>query len=202
MPGRREQQKAARERRILTAAEHLFGQRGYARTGMEDIARRARLAVGTIYNYFPSKAEIVLALMRRETGGALAAGEELLKDLPRRGTEAVVALFDIYVELVSARDRRQLRELLAAAMANPDTIGAAAFEIDLRLVQQLAALLGQLRTEGRLAEDFELGRAATTLYAVYVSWFMAFVASDAVSPETFRREVRAGLELVMRSLLR
>lgn len=201
MEGRRQRQKAARERRILRAAEQLFAQHGYAHTGMEDIARRARLAVGTIYNYFPSKPEIVLALMRRETEVALAAGEAVVKRPPRDPARAVNALFEVYVDLVVRHDRRQLRELLAAAMAHPDTIAAAAFEVDLRLVQQLVALLARLRDDGRLLGDFELGRAATTLYAVYVSWFLAFAASDSVSEATLRSEIREGLKLMLRGLV-
>ena len=64
IPGRREQQKEARKRRILSAATQLFARRGYASTSVGDIARRARLAVGTLYNYFPSKPEIAMAIVR------------------------------------------------------------------------------------------------------------------------------------------
>ena len=61
MTGRREKQKDARRRRILSAATHLFTKHGYSPTSIGDIARRARLATGTLYNYFPSKAEIAMA---------------------------------------------------------------------------------------------------------------------------------------------
>ena len=92
-PGRREQQKAAREQRILRAAEELFARRGYAGATMEGVARRARLAVGTIYNYFPSKPEIVLALLRRETADTLAAGQALVDEPAPDACQAVAALW-------------------------------------------------------------------------------------------------------------
>jgi AcrR family transcriptional regulator len=192
-PGRRARQKAERERRILRAAEVLFARRGYARTGMEDIARRAHLAVGTIYNYFASKPEIVLALLRRETAATLAAGEAAIASAPEDPAEAVSALLDVYVDLLARHERGQLRELLAAALAQPETIGRAAFEMDLHLVGQLHGLLGGLAARGRLRAGVDPGAAATTLYAVYLAWLLAFASSEAIDVETVRAQVRRGI---------
>src|ERR1700722_9080587 len=86
--GRRELQKHARERRILSAARRLFDRKGYAKTSMEDVADRAGLAVGTLYNYFHSKDHLLLGIMRREADGllprTLTAGEQSC--LQMRGT--------------------------------------------------------------------------------------------------------------------
>jgi AcrR family transcriptional regulator len=200
-PGRRERQKRERERRILRAAEQLFARRGYARTTMADVAARARLAVGTIYNYFPSKPEIVLALLRRETGATLAAGEAVRKQPPDDPTRAVLALFEVYLDLATRHDRALLREVLAASVAQPEPIARAAFELDLRLVGQLREMLVDLRQRGRLDEDVDPGRLATTLYAVYATWLTLFATVDELAPERFREEVRAGLGLVLRGVV-
>lgn len=199
--GLRARQKRERERRILRAAELLFARRGYARTTMTQVARRAGLAVGTIYNYFPSKPEIVLALLRRETGETLSAGEAVRKHPPADPGDAVRALFDVYLDLVARHDRALLRELLAAAVAQPEPIARAGFELDLRLVGQLRELLDDLRARGRLAADVDPGRAATTLYAVYATWLTLFATVDDLDFGRFREEVRAGVALVMRGLV-
>ncbi|HUA35455.1 MAG TPA: helix-turn-helix domain-containing protein, partial [Candidatus Binataceae bacterium] len=65
--GRREQQKLQREQRILAAARRLFDRKGYASTSMEEVAERAGLAVGTLYNYFASKDELLFAISRSDT---------------------------------------------------------------------------------------------------------------------------------------
>jgi len=199
--GRRDRQKADRQRRILSAADELFGRRGYGRTTMEDVARRARLAVGTIYNYFPSKPELVLALLRRETGETLARGVAVVKEPPADPVAAVTALFDVYMDLVARHDRGQLRELFAAALAQPEAIARPAFEMDLRLIGQLAGLLEHLKGEGRLDPGLESGRVATTLYAVYLTWLVVMATLDGFSIQRFRDEVRGGIELIMRGLL-
>lgn len=48
---------------ILDAATTLFARKGYSDTTIEDIAKKAGISKGLIYNYFPGKLEILEALM-------------------------------------------------------------------------------------------------------------------------------------------
>ena len=169
MAGRREQQKEARNRRILKAADQLFATRGYTETTIGDIARRARLAVGTLYNYFPSKPEIALAVVRVKTGDALTKGEALVKRPVRNPVTAVAALVDVYIETFSYFERDLWREIVAGAMTDPAGLGAAFFEQDARLMTQLNALLQELQGRGTLDPNANLARGAITLHSVDVS---------------------------------
>jgi AcrR family transcriptional regulator len=58
--------KAAAKRReqILRAAGEVFTRRGYAAATVPEIAALAGVAVGTIYNYYPSKRELFIAVIR------------------------------------------------------------------------------------------------------------------------------------------
>lgn len=58
---RQDRRKAATRAKILSAAERLFGKKGYAETSIEDISDAADVAVRTIYMHFSSKAAIMLA---------------------------------------------------------------------------------------------------------------------------------------------
>jgi AcrR family transcriptional regulator len=201
-PGRRARQKAQRARRILRAAEALFARRGFEATSMEDVARRARLAVGTLYNYFPSKTELALALLRRETDAVLAAGEAFCAAAPDDPAAAVTGLLDLYVDLVGRHGRDVVRQLVVAFVTRSGPIGRAAFEMDLRLLGQLAGLLGRLGARGRLAPQVEPGPAALTLYGVYLTWLVAYAASEGLSAERLRDEVRRGVALTMAGIAR
>jgi AcrR family transcriptional regulator len=48
--------------RLKTAGLALFGERGYENTSIDEIARRAKLAVGSFYQHFRSKRQLLLAL--------------------------------------------------------------------------------------------------------------------------------------------
>ena len=50
--------------RLLKAAEELFGERSYHRTTVADICARAKMATGSFYSYYGSKAEIFAAVVR------------------------------------------------------------------------------------------------------------------------------------------
>lgn len=50
-------------RRVKAAALASFGERGYERTSIDEIARRAGVAVGGVYLHFRSKRQLLLALM-------------------------------------------------------------------------------------------------------------------------------------------
>lgn len=50
---------------ILDVAEQLFIERGYAQTTTREIAQRAEVPVGSLYQFFPDKAAIVGALANR-----------------------------------------------------------------------------------------------------------------------------------------
>jgi AcrR family transcriptional regulator len=61
---RTEARRAATRARILDAALAELAAGGYARAGMQAIARRAGLATGGLYRYFPSKAELFAEVFR------------------------------------------------------------------------------------------------------------------------------------------
>jgi AcrR family transcriptional regulator len=62
---RKEREREARRGAILDAAESIFKAKGFANATMEDIAREAELAKGTIYLYYKSKEELQIGLVMR-----------------------------------------------------------------------------------------------------------------------------------------
>lgn len=74
----REMREASR-RRILKAALRLFAAHGYAGTSIRMIAESAGISVGLLYNYFPSKADLLEALFEesmRDVQASFASAEE------------------------------------------------------------------------------------------------------------------------------
>lgn len=51
------------EQAILDSAFELFSERGYHATTLQDIAARARIGVGTVYSYLPSKIHLLYAVV-------------------------------------------------------------------------------------------------------------------------------------------
>jgi AcrR family transcriptional regulator len=115
-PARRTRKaKAPRQREILAAAFEEFAANGYAAARLDNVARRAKIAKGTIYLYFPSKSRLFQAVVRSlirpvpEDFDSLVMGSsksacQLLGDLISRQ----------YSEVVAKRKARAILRLLIA----------------------------------------------------------------------------------------
>jgi len=62
---RRARRKEDRPGEIIDAALHLFSERGFAATKLEDVATAAGIGKGTIYLYFPTKEHLFRAVVRQ-----------------------------------------------------------------------------------------------------------------------------------------
>jgi AcrR family transcriptional regulator len=67
-------------RAVLDAAEEVFAEHGYHRARIQDIAKRARVGVGTIYNHFAQKEDVLAALL-------VERGDEIHAELERRPSD-------------------------------------------------------------------------------------------------------------------
>ena len=90
-------------RKLLTAAEELFGERSYHKTTVADICARAGMATGSFYSYFGSKAEIFAAVVRAINDDLRQAMRQAL-DRTEGGQRARErAAFRAYFDMLSQR---------------------------------------------------------------------------------------------------
>jgi AcrR family transcriptional regulator len=63
-PERNERRKARTRGALLAAGQRLFGERGFDGTTVAEIAEAADVAIGSFYNYFETKDELLAALLQ------------------------------------------------------------------------------------------------------------------------------------------
>ena len=69
----RQRRKEARPQELLDAALQLFGEKGFAATRTDDVAERAGVSKGTLYLYYPSKEELLKAVISQRLSVEIAA---------------------------------------------------------------------------------------------------------------------------------
>jgi len=114
---REREQKLQRQEQILSAALEEFGANGYAATRLEDVAKRAGIAKGTIYLYFRDKERLFRAVVRTLiqkridalSGTFSGSAEELLREL----------LSQMYQVVRNAKARSIVRMLIAEGSRFP-----------------------------------------------------------------------------------
>ena len=132
----------------MTAAVQVFGDLGYARAKLEDVAKRAGVSKGTVYLYFDSKDALFRAMVRQKVSEHLAFAEatvagsakpprELLDEIIRRWWAATPDMVQInrvihaeatrfpelarfYLEEVILRGRRLLRVIFERGVERGD----------------------------------------------------------------------------------
>ncbi len=78
---------------LLEAAAQVFSQRGYAGTTTNQVAERAGVSIGSLYQYFPNKDALLLALVERHMEQGAALLEALCADPAEATLEVLVAAF-------------------------------------------------------------------------------------------------------------
>lgn len=74
---RRERKKLETKANILGAARHLFEEKGFENTSIEEITEKADVAKGTFFNYFASKDSLMAGIAEEEVEDILFYAEEL-----------------------------------------------------------------------------------------------------------------------------
>jgi AcrR family transcriptional regulator len=116
---------------ILAAAEQVFAEGG-PDASTEEVARRAGVAVGTVFRHFPAKADLLRALLKELLAQVTADAAELAAADPRTG------LFEFFTRLVRrTAANRTVVGLLAVPLSGPIT--------------SLADAVGQLLTRAQTA---------------------------------------------------
>lgn len=88
----RTRRKEARPGEIIDAAVALFAERGYGATRLEDVARRAGVAKGTLFVYFPTKEALFRAVARSILSANLNGIAHAATDPERSFSELVPTL--------------------------------------------------------------------------------------------------------------
>ena len=94
----------AKRAAILAAAQTCFWRNGIRRTAIEDVAREAAVAKGTVYLYFASKEELFASLASEMCEAALVGVREALADrgpLTRRLAAALDAKIGYFHRLLA-----------------------------------------------------------------------------------------------------
>jgi AcrR family transcriptional regulator len=107
---RKEREQRFRTELVLDVAEGVFAERGFRSASVDEIASRAELSVGSLYNLFPSKEELFAAVVERrqeaflsEVRRAVAGEVSPLAKLERLGAftlthfEQYEAVFRLYL---------------------------------------------------------------------------------------------------------
>jgi len=197
--GLRERKKLATRERIRAAAAELFTRHGYGAATMRQIARRAHVALGTLFNYAEDKRDLVFLIFNEElnaiTDVALAA--------PRPGqalVDQLLAVFRVHYRWLAGKPalaRILLQELTFYSSGKQ----AATFHgIRKRLIDGVEELVRKAQEDGKIQSREKPALIARHIFFVYSASLRWWIAAPQPRPEAGVADLRRLLKLQFQGL--
>lgn len=199
MSGLRERQKALRHDRILDAAARLFREQGYEAVKIDAIALAAEVSIGTIYNYYQNKGDLLVAIVSLEVEEVLRVGEQVIANPPPSAEAAVNALIGVYIDhSLVYLSKDMWRQAMAISTTQPMTpFGETYAALDVALCRQTCALLRKLQALGLLSRQADADGLGEVIFNNTNMNFIVFVRDEAITVSALRCLLRRQHDAVL-----
>jgi AcrR family transcriptional regulator len=197
MAGLREIKQKDRHGRIAKAALELFDQQGFAATTMDMIAEKARLGVGTLYNYYPSKADLLLGIITDRA----APFEESLRMLAKKDPKNILieleACLDSYLESFSFFSKRIWHDFIVTALARNLPLFTMIEAVDAKFLSLLTIIIGKYQKSNPSANHPKAELLVRNLYSVMLHNFMLYISIEAMSAKALKKAILCQIESII-----
>jgi AcrR family transcriptional regulator len=183
---------------IVQAAAELFGKLGYAGTTTNKIAERAGVSIGSLYQYFSDKDDLLLVLLEHHQAKVRAVintAESKLSDPDVPLRDGLRYLLHALLELHT--EDPALSRVLSHGIHGPHARGARMDSNDDRYVDMFSTILRK-RPEVHINDKKMAARVVVQTIGQLIRW-LGHEAPPAVDSRAFVEEV---LEMLMRYLVR
>ena len=189
---RREQKKTVVRERIIARAIDLFSRRGIADVTVDQIAEAADVGKGTIYNYFETKEDIVVAFMVELERRVQAKLKTLTRS--RQPQDAILAGFILHQFQMKQRYHQFVRILLGQMFLRTEEFLPYVAEMQKAIDPPLENLLRSLQRRGAIRSDVHLPE----LLKVFKTIQLGLTALWAIEGPSFRKtEPTVKLEMML-----
>lgn len=144
--------RSARRAQLLSAAQEVFVEHGYHSAAMDEIADRAGVSKPVLYQHFPGKLDLYLAILDQHTGELLGDVRVALESTTDN-KQRVAATIDAYFRFVD-RDDAPFRLVFESDLTNDPGVRERVERVELLCAQAIA---------GVIEEDTGLSRAEAEL---------------------------------------
>jgi AcrR family transcriptional regulator len=197
--GTREKKKLATRDRIRAAASELFAKRGYGAATMRQIAGRAHVGLGTLFNYAEDKRDLVFLIFNEElnatTDVALAAPRT--RDAP---LDQLMAVFRAHYQWLATQPELSRILLQELTFYSSGKQAATFHAIRKRLIDGVEALVSANQNHGKLRKDVPAAFIARHIFFVYSASLRWWIAAPKPDPAKGVADLRRLLKLQFEGL--
>jgi AcrR family transcriptional regulator len=197
--GLRERKKLDKRERIRAAAADLFKRSGYTAATMRQIAQRAHVGIGTLFNYVQDKRDLVFLIFNEE----LAALTDTALHEPRAGDSLVaqvISVFRVHYRYFAANpvlSRILLQELTFYSTGKQ---AETFLRTRQRLIDGVEELVTRAKRARRILSKEPAAFIARHFFFVYSAAVRSWIAGARPDPEAGLGELKRMLSLQVKGL--
>lgn len=194
MVGLRERKKYDRRQSIIQAATRLIEREGLDNTTVEKIVAKTGIGVGTFYNYFQSKEQLVLEILLQEKDESITALQRVLQAPPEDPLEAILAMvYCFYNGFTSKYNKKMLRGLYRNFMTELPDYRTEGRRVDDWQITMLTTLLEYLQQMGQVRPDILPRDAGVMLFQLWHHSYLDYVLEENVPLEQMEADIRRNI---------
>lgn len=193
----RKSQKEATRRRVLEAARECFETDGYEATTVREIARRAKVSVGSVFTNFASKAEVLSQVMRERREGLYEELDRVAPLLHGSTADRLCSLFAIHTAFEAPRARLFLAHIAAAFSWTPES-AARPYGQNARLIGVIRETLAEGIARGDVDPEVDLDDLVELMLAAY-AWACRLASWEQAGAEKITAAVDRQIGLILRA---
>ncbi|OHV86524.1 TetR family transcriptional regulator [Mesorhizobium sp. ORS 3428] len=145
--------------KLVEVAAQAFASDGVD-TSLEEIAKRARVGIGTLYRHFPTREHLVEVVYRREVEGLCQAAEELAREHP--ADVALELWMQRFVDYIATK--RGLATSLRILLTTNSTLFS---DTSGRVSNALRGLVERAAASGKIRADVDASDVLHALGGIY-----------------------------------
>ena len=188
MAGKREVNKNQNRQTILNAAMNQFKTRGFAHTSVADITNNSNLGVGTFYNYFNSKEEVLMSIVKE-----LFTEVEERVDLMAQKNSSSLELLE-FCAMSTARlidENRFILPLLASAVKHSDKPEQLPKNLSPDFKKIFEEIIERGQNLGEIRQDISVDLISEMFHSIYQA------AAFSKLPIPFQENIRLKVKILL-----
>lgn len=167
---------------ILGKAQEILYRDGYQKLSMRTLAKECEIALGTIYNYYPTKKELITEMMEGYWMNYL----KQVRKIAGSETEFYRKLKDIYNELVVViRNFRQF--WLTTELYDEKECVENGLQKEYGFMEELIRILEEVLLDGQAKEELQIKQGAHNTAGFIMMNFITMVQRPLFSYEVFEQ---------------
>ncbi len=188
---------------ILKSAHILIKKFGFEQTSMQSIAKKAEIATGTLYNYYPSKSALLIAIFDELT-------QELTSQFPKRSTKPfseksaksdLENLMRHFCKFIYLFPKPIMRHLIGQMFMLELEEISELISLDMQIIGAIMPILADMQSANYLENEIDIEQVAILIYGSSTMQHQAYISIPNMSKQKLEQNISDQLEIIMYGII-